>query len=48
MLAVLIGFTEYLGVFLASWIIWSFLTKAWAANHPDSAPAQGLAALLHA
>lgn len=48
MLASLIGFMELGGIFLAWWIVWSFLTKGWAANHPDSAPAQGLAAILHA
>lgn len=48
MLASLIGFMELGGIFLAWWIVWSFLTKGWAANHPDSPAAQGLAAILHA
>lgn len=48
MVGSLMGFIELGGIMLAWTIFWSYLIKAFCANHSNSPAAQGMAAVLHA
>lgn len=48
MIGNVMGFFELGAIVLAWWILWSYLIRAWCANHSNSVAAQGLAAAIHA